>query len=459
MQALSTVFWGVLVLSILVFIHEGGHYLAASSFGVRVSEFFLGMPSRFRIATRLKKRGTMVGVTPVLLGGYVRICGMEGCEDERLSKCLGLVLQKGRAKAHELALELGCEDEECYEMLAALVDCGSIEPVYDPELGEYEGQSDWPESFRTVARDAAGLTILDRDHDPELRSDSALHMPGEPYDPGVSTEEFLAGEQAKTYEGCNFFQRIVILAMGPLFNLLTALIIIVGIYSIMGVDVVSNSRVIGEVYQDSLAAEVGLKAGDEVIRIGEYEISSWEDYTEPIQHYLGKHEDFDIVYLRDGAEHTARVDLEEGKDYELLGVYGTLEHIRLSVPDAVKVSFAYAYDVAAHVVQLLNPSHTKEILDQSSSVVGIAQMTNEAAQSGLEPLLLVAASISMSLCFMNLLPIPPLDGGKILIEIIQLIIGRPLSKRAQTAVSYLGLAFFLAIFVYVLRLDILRLFG
>ena len=60
----------------------------------------------------------------------------------------------------------------------------------------------------------------------------------------------------------------------------------------------------------------------------------------------------------------------------------------------------------------------------------------------------------MSLGFMNLLPVPPLDGGKILIETVQLVLRRPISKRAQTAVSYVGLAFFIFIFVYALRNDI-----
>ena len=69
----------------------------------------------------------------------------------------------------------------------------------------------------------------------------------------------------------------------------------------------------------------------------------------------------------------------------------------------------------------------------------------------------IAAAISMSLGFMNLLPIPPLDGGKILVELIQLALRRELSLRVQNAISYVGLAFFLFVFVFVLRNDILRL--
>lgn len=63
----------------------------------------------------------------------------------------------------------------------------------------------------------------------------------------------------------------------------------------------------------------------------------------------------------------------------------------------------------------------------------------------------------MSLGFMNLLPIPPLDGGKILVELIQLALRRELSLKVQNAISYVGLAFFLFVFVFVLRNDILRL--
>ena len=100
------------------------------------------------------------------------------------------------------------------------------------------------------------------------------------------------------------------------------------------------------------------------------------------------------------------------------------------------------------------PQHTKEILDNSTSVVGISIMSSEAAEAGVSTYLTFAALISLSLGFMNLLPIPPLDGGKILIEIIQAISRRQVSARAQTIVSYVGLAFFLFVFVVAMRNDI-----
>ena len=96
---ISAVFWGVLVLSCLVFIHEGGHFLAARAFGMRVTEFFLGLPCRFRLSFKSKRFGTEFGVTPLLLGGYNRICGMEGEYDELLPRALQIVQREGRVPA------------------------------------------------------------------------------------------------------------------------------------------------------------------------------------------------------------------------------------------------------------------------------------------------------------------------------------------------------------------------
>jgi regulator of sigma E protease len=99
-----------------------------------------------------------------------------------------------------------------------------------------------------------------------------------------------------------------------------------------------------------------------------------------------------------------------------------------------------------------------EVLNQSTSIVGISVMASEAASSSLLDVVALLAAVSMSLGFMNLLPIPPLDGGKIVVETIQAILRRPLSTKAQVAISYVGVAFFVFVFVVVLRNDIMRFF-
>ena len=119
-------------------------------------------------------------------------------------------------------------------------------------------------------------------------------------------------------------------------------------------------------------------------------------------------------------------------------------------------AFDYAKMVGGVAVRLIMPQHTMEVLGQSTSIVGVSVMASQAASAGFFDVIALLAAVSMSLGFMNLLPIPPLDGGKIVIELIQLALRRPLSPKAQTAVSYVGLAFFVFVFAVVLRNDILR---
>ena len=81
----------------------------------------------------------------------------------------------------------------------------------------------------------------------------------------------------------------------------------------------------------------------------------------------------------------------------------------------------------------------------------------ESTSAAVENIAYLAALVAVNLAVMNMLPIPPLDGGKLLIEIIQKIAGRELPLKVQTIVSYVGVALFALLFVYMLRSDILRL--
>ena len=437
-------------------IHEAGHFLFARLFRVRVTEFFLGMPSRIRLAFRSKKYGTLFGVTPVLLGGYNRICGMEGEETDYLPQVLQYVLQHGRVDAADVAREFSISEDEAYEALTTLADWASIEPYYNPDLGEYEGQKDWPRAFQNPARDANLNTI----YDPACNLSAAgAIQPGEAWTGSVDAQEFYDRERSHTYLGCSFGKRLAMLVAGPAFNLITAVVIVFCVLAFIGVDVASNSTRIGAIVPDSLAQAANIQAGDEFVSIDGVQVSSWEEISAPIQAALAKGDPFQVELLRNGETLDITVTPQPGESYSGLGVYASTEKMVLSKTDAFIEAVSYAGQVASHVVKLLIPTQTMEVLDQSSSVVGIANIASQAAASGIADLLMVAAAVSMSLCFMNLLPIPPLDGGKILFEIIELIRKKPLSKKAQAIVSYIGLAFFLFVFIYVLRLDILRIFA
>ncbi len=159
LSVVSPVFWGLVVLSLLVFVHEAGHYLAARAFGVRVTEFFLGMPFRYKLSYKSASHGTEIGVTPLLLGGYTRICGMEGAESANLAPALAYVQKKGRVTVGEVAAELNIENRVAHEALEVLADWAAIEAYEAHKTGETDNET--LIQYQTLARDAKhGLATL-----------------------------------------------------------------------------------------------------------------------------------------------------------------------------------------------------------------------------------------------------------------------------------------------------------
>ena len=114
----------VITIGFLVFIHEGGHYLAARAFGVRVTEFMLGLPGPSVGFTRGETR---FGVTAVPLGGYAKVCGMEaGPLQPHLQEVLAALYRRGTANMEDVARDCGITDDEAYEALEELVEWGSV---------------------------------------------------------------------------------------------------------------------------------------------------------------------------------------------------------------------------------------------------------------------------------------------------------------------------------------------
>ena len=156
LSVLSSVFWGLLMLSVLVFLHEGGHFLAARACGVRVTEFFLGLPCRFDIHYTSRRIGTKFGVTPLLLGGYAAICGMDPTDVSCADRVLAAIYRHGRVTVADLAVELELSEEVVLEACALLL-VGLIAPWM--RTGRSPRRATIPPSIRRC-RETRGLHHL-----------------------------------------------------------------------------------------------------------------------------------------------------------------------------------------------------------------------------------------------------------------------------------------------------------
>ena len=445
-SVLSSVFWGLVVLSALVFLHEGGHFLAARACGVRVTEFFLGLPCSINLHHRSKRIGTKFGVTPLLLGGYAAICGMDPTDVECAPQVLAGIYRHGRISVEDLASELGLPEKDVMEACALLLGWGSIEPWYAE--GEKPSSRYYPTRYQTLPRDKAGNTIYDGRR---FLRDEAMAM-GESWELPGSAEAFFSQERDRTYIGKGFAQRSIMLLAGIIVNILTGFLLLMSIYSIAGVSTSVDINTVGAVEEGSIAAKAGIEAGDKILSVNGTACSSWTDIHDAVVAAAGKGE-IPVVYEHGSKKHEVSVNL--GKD-DMLGITASTQVVHIDPITSARLSFSYVVQTAQGVARLLQPQHTMEILDQSTSIVGISVMSSQAAAAGPATLLSFAAIISFSLGFMNLLPVPPLDGGKLLIEIIHKVRGRELSLKTQNIVSYIGVGLFAMLFVYMLRSDILR---
>lgn len=446
-EIIAPIFWGVLLLSVLVFVHEGGHFLAARACGVRVTELFLGMPCRFNVHFSSKRIGTKFGVTPLLIGGYAAICGMDPQTVPCAPAVLAAVHRHGTVSVSDLARELELDPDDVLDACAFLLGWGSISPVYEDE--SKQSSKYYPMTYASMPRDAAGNTV----YDGKAFDRTHATKQGDAWVPPMGDDEFYRCERSHTYLGKGFWKRALMLVAGIIVNILTGFILMVGVYSIVGIQSVDNVNTIGAVEAGSPAASAGLKAGDAILMVDGESTATWEEVYNALQE-SGEDGAVDLTVEHDGSQRQMTIELS---DQGTLGISASVRTVRLNPLDSMRVGAMYIVQTAQGIIRMLTPQHTVEMLNNSASIVGISVLSAQAAQAGAGTFLSFAALISFSLGFMNLLPIPPLDGGKLLIEIVQAVSRRQVPIKVQAAFSWLGIILFGLLFVYMLRVDILRL--
>jgi regulator of sigma E protease len=414
----------ILGLMVLIVLHELGHFGAAKAVGMRVIRFSLFFPPTL-VRRRVGDTEYALGATP--LGGYVKIPGMLRPEATDLYEVEDL-LERNEGLPEEHAAAIG----------AALDDVRR-------ELGRVGAEAAAAALDRLRdALAAAREHLSDRER---RRTDRAVRRVAEALDP-------------RSYWRSPIRHRLIVIAAGPLVNVLVAFLILTGVALTGKPQPAIPIPRIALVQGDTPAERAGLRVGDRLVAVDGAH-GDTEDFRDAIQGSGGQ--PIRLVVVRDGE----RVTLGPVRAVEMDGAYrlGFAFGSRLAPTkeygpiDAVGVALDDMWRMVTGTFDALSRIGTSEGRSQFSGPIGIVRYTSDAADVGAPYYFTLVAVISMSLAIFNLLPFLPLDGGHIFLLLLERLRGRAISRPAFERVSAVGIMLMLLLFVIGLQNDIGNLTG
>lgn len=411
----------ILIFGSLVFFHELGHFIFAKRAGIMVREFAIGFGPKILGFT---KGETLYTIRLLPLGGYVRMAGedMDSVELQPGFR-VGLLLNRNE-EVTKIVLN---QNKLLPDMLFLEVERSDL------EKGLWiEG---YDEEERLVRYSVSRNAVIS-----ENGKDTLIA----PYD--------------RQFGSKSIGKRAMAIFAGPLFNFILAFFIFLAIGLLQGVP--TYEPVISGVQDNGPAIEAGIQEGDLITKINGQAIDSWQQLAGKIQESPGKELNFE--YVRDGetlqSNITPKTIEQKGQTFGQIGVLYE-SPVEKNPLKAVAYGAEQTYTWILKIFELLGMLVTGQFtIDALSGPVGIYKATEEVAQYGVFNLMNWAAILSINLGIMNLLPLPALDGGRLLFFLFEAIRGKPIDRQKEGMVHFVGIMLLMVLMVVVTWNDIQRFF-
>ena len=255
-----------------------------------------------------------------------------------------------------------------------------------------------------------------------------------------------------------WYQRFLTIIAGILFNFLLAIVIFFIVGLVNGVP--TDTTTVAEVTKDSAALEAGLQSGDVIEKINGKTILS-SDHLMLLVQVNGK-ETMDVVVDRDGKEVALeitpkKVEVDDQVTYQYgFSLNNTVVH---NFFVAVKYGFTKMFSLLHQMILIIGYLIIGKLsLSSLAGPVGIYTVVEQSAEAGLMSLVYLVGFLSLNVAFINLLPIPAFDGGRILFLIIEKIKGSRVNPKVENTIHALGFIFLMILMVLITYNDIMRLF-
>lgn len=327
-----TIIYALLIICVLIFFHELGHFMAAKACGVKVNEFAIGMGPK---VLKKQKGETLYSVRAFPLGGF---CAMEG------------------------------EDEDSQDERA------------------FNRKSVW--------------------------------------------------------------KKAIIIVAGAAMNLIIAIILMIAVNYMNGVP----TTTISQVEENSPAYTAGIQKGDKILSINDKKINSWDD-VQAVKNAVNTRE-LNIKVQRKDTELNIKTTLKENDRNKIIGIVPVSEkNIVKAIANGPSATWNMAKSMYSGLYSLITGKVSAKEL---SGPVGIVYLINKGISRGFATVLYLTSLISLNLAIINMLPLPALDGGRLLMVIIRRLTGKAISSKVEGVIHAVGLGLLLLLTIYMTWNDIVR---
>ena len=410
----------ILVFGIIVVVHEFGHFYFAKKSGILVREFAIGMGPK--IFAHIGKDGTAYTIRILPLGGYVRMAGWgDDTTEIKTGTPVSLTLTDD-GKVKRINLSGKKLDQTALPMQVTQFDFEDKLFIKGLVLEE--------EKTFAVDHDA---TVVEAD----------------------GTEVRIAPLDVQ-YQNATIWGKLITNFAGPMNNFILGVVVFwILIFMQGGVRDVETNQF--HVMPQGALAKVGVPETAQITKIGSHEISNWESLIQAVESETKDKTapTLDVTISEKGSDKQVTVTPEESQGRYLLGVQPGIKSDFLSM---FVGGFTTAADSALRILSALKNLIFQPDLNKLGGPVAIFKASSDAAKNGIENVLYFLAIISINIGIFNLIPIPALDGGKIVLNILEAIRRKPLKQEIETYVTLAGVVIMVVLMIAVTWNDIMRLF-
>ncbi|MBP1949159.1 RIP metalloprotease RseP [Virgibacillus litoralis] len=418
---MNTVIAFIFMFGLLVFIHEFGHLIFAKRAGMLAREFAIGFGPKVFAFT---KNETVYTIRLLPIGGYVRVAG----EDPEIVE-----LKPGQ--------HIGLEFNESGKVSKIIVNNKSKHPharVIEVEHADLDHKL-LIEGYEIDEEDQKLSFEVDR---------KAFYV--------MDEKETQIAPYDRQFASKSVGKRAMQLFAGPMMNFMLAIVIFFIVGLIQGVPV--DRALVSGIQPDSPAEEAGLQEGDEIVQIEGNSVSTWDEFTEIVQN--NPENELSMTVQRNGETEPISVTPKKLETQGMtIGQVGVQRAFEKSLTGTVKYGFTRTYDTTKLILTNLGMLVTGQLpIETLSGPVGIYDATDQFVKAGIMTFLMWTAILSINLGIVNLVPLPALDGGRLLFVALEAVRGKPIDPQKEGIVHFIGFALLMLLMIVVTWNDIQRLF-